>query len=70
MPLTVEAVYEDGVLKPTQPLPLKEHEKVTVIVNPQVSVARQTAGLIPWTGSVEDLDYLIEDVENDLLEGP
>ena len=29
MTLTVEAVYENGVLKPAQPLPLKEHEKVT-----------------------------------------
>jgi predicted nucleic acid-binding protein len=26
MPLTVEAVFENGVLKPTQPLPLKEHD--------------------------------------------
>jgi len=24
MPLTVEAIYENGVLKPTGPLPLKE----------------------------------------------
>jgi predicted DNA-binding antitoxin AbrB/MazE fold protein len=30
--ITVEAVYEDGVLKPAQPLPLKEHEKVSVTV--------------------------------------
>ena len=27
-------------------------------------------GLIRWTGSQEDLDYLINDVENDPLEGP
>ena len=26
MPLTIEAVYENGVLKPAQPLPLKERE--------------------------------------------
>ena len=32
MPLTVEAVYENGVLKPAQPLPLKEHEHVRVTV--------------------------------------
>jgi predicted DNA-binding antitoxin AbrB/MazE fold protein len=32
MAITVEAIYEDGVLKPAQPLPLKEHEKVTVTV--------------------------------------
>jgi predicted DNA-binding antitoxin AbrB/MazE fold protein len=32
MTITIEAVYEDGVLKPVQPLPLKEHEKVCVTV--------------------------------------
>jgi hypothetical protein len=26
--LTVEAIYENGVLKPIEPLPFKEHEKV------------------------------------------
>lgn len=34
MALTVEAVYENGVLKPAEPLPLKEHEKVRVTVEP------------------------------------
>jgi predicted DNA-binding antitoxin AbrB/MazE fold protein len=34
MALTIEAVYENGVLKPAQPLPLKEHEKVRVTVEP------------------------------------
>ena len=70
MPLTVEAVYENGVLRPTQPLPLQEHAKVSSTIQPAISLARQTAGMVPWTGSLEDLDYLIEDVENDPLEGP
>ncbi len=34
MPLTVEAIYENGVLKPAQALPLNEHEKVRVTVQP------------------------------------
>ena len=34
MAFTVEAVYENGVLKPAEPLPLKEHEKVRVTVEP------------------------------------
>jgi predicted DNA-binding antitoxin AbrB/MazE fold protein len=34
MALIVEAVYENGVLKPTQPLPFQEHEKVTITVEP------------------------------------
>ncbi len=32
MTLTVEATYENGVLKPAQPLPLKEFEKVEVMI--------------------------------------
>jgi len=28
MTLTVDAVYENGVLKPSKALPLQEHEKV------------------------------------------
>ena len=34
MAITVEAVYENGVLKPSEPLPFKEHERVTITVEP------------------------------------
>jgi predicted DNA-binding antitoxin AbrB/MazE fold protein len=34
MPLIVEAIYENGVLKPAQPLPFKEQERVTISVEP------------------------------------
>ena len=34
MVITVEAVYENGVLKLNEALPLKEHEKVRVTVEP------------------------------------
>ncbi|MHB1424325.1 MAG: antitoxin family protein [Gemmataceae bacterium] len=46
MAITVEAVYEDGVLKPVQPLPLKEHEKVNVTVEQRPpSLAERIAAL-------------------------
>ena len=32
MPLQVDAIYENGVLRPLQPLDLKEHEHVVVSV--------------------------------------
>jgi predicted DNA-binding antitoxin AbrB/MazE fold protein len=32
MTLTIEAVYENGVLKPAQPLPFKEHEQVRITI--------------------------------------
>jgi predicted DNA-binding antitoxin AbrB/MazE fold protein len=65
MPITVEAIYEDGVLKPLQPLPLQEHEKVRIIVTPAVSRARQTAGLMGWTGSAELAERFATDPELD-----
>jgi predicted DNA-binding antitoxin AbrB/MazE fold protein len=68
MVLTVEATYENGVLKPAQPLPLREHEKVQVIVKPAMSRVRQTAGLIGWTGTQEEADYVALSPELDPLE--
>jgi predicted DNA-binding antitoxin AbrB/MazE fold protein len=58
MTVTIEATYENGVLKPAQPLPLKEHQKVQVTVKSSTSRVRQTAGLIGWTGSQEDADFV------------
>jgi predicted DNA-binding antitoxin AbrB/MazE fold protein len=68
MSITIEATYENGMLKPSQPLPLKEREKVQVTVQP-IHTSRRGYGLIQWTGSLEDLDYLINDSENDPVEG-
>jgi predicted DNA-binding antitoxin AbrB/MazE fold protein len=65
MSLTVEAIYENGVLKPVEPLPLREHEKVRVTVHTGTSRARQTAGLMGWTGSAELADFFATDPELD-----
>ncbi len=34
MAITVDAVYENGTLKPSEPLPLQEHEKVRLTITP------------------------------------
>ena len=70
MALTVEAIYENGVLKPTEPLPFKEQEKVTITVEPTMSLARRTAEMVPWTGDVETLERIAEDPEFGILESP
>ncbi|MEK7754532.1 MAG: antitoxin family protein, partial [Acidobacteriota bacterium] len=33
MTKTLQAVYENGVLRPLEPLPLREHQRVTVTVS-------------------------------------
>jgi predicted DNA-binding antitoxin AbrB/MazE fold protein len=70
MILTVEAIYENGVLKPAQPLPLQEHEKVAITIRSAVSLARQTAGMIPWTGDAQTLERIVSGPEFGILESP
>jgi predicted DNA-binding antitoxin AbrB/MazE fold protein len=63
MEMTIEATYENGVLKPASPLPLAEHERVRVTLERQVGGARRTAGMLGWTGDPEMLHRLAEDPE-------
>jgi predicted DNA-binding antitoxin AbrB/MazE fold protein len=70
MAITIEATYENGVLKPAEPLPLNEHEKVRVTVHTGMSRARQTAGLMGWTGSPELADRFALDPELDFPPSP
>jgi predicted DNA-binding antitoxin AbrB/MazE fold protein len=70
MALEVEATYEGGVLKPTQPLPLREHQRVSITVREETSQARISYGLIPWTGDPEVLRAIAEDPESRVLEYP
>jgi predicted DNA-binding antitoxin AbrB/MazE fold protein len=70
MAITVEAVYENGVLKPAQPLPLKEHEKVCIHIEANLTWAERTAGMLPWNGDPNDLRRIAEGDEFGLLESP
>jgi predicted DNA-binding antitoxin AbrB/MazE fold protein len=70
MPLTFEAIYENGVLKPVEPLPLKEHEKVRVTIQTPVTWVEETAGIIGWKGDPEALRRLALAPEFDLEEEP
>jgi predicted DNA-binding antitoxin AbrB/MazE fold protein len=66
---TVDATYESGVLVPAEPLPLGEHQKVRVTVYAGISRARQTAGLMGWTGSAELAERFATDPELDFGPG-
>jgi predicted DNA-binding antitoxin AbrB/MazE fold protein len=46
MSITVEAVYENGVLKPVQPLPLHERQKVQVTVETLKTPVRDHSALL------------------------
>jgi predicted DNA-binding antitoxin AbrB/MazE fold protein len=65
MTISVEAVYENGVLKPAQPLPLKEQQKVRVTVHAPANWVEATAGIAGWTGTSEELQYFALDPDLD-----
>ena len=64
MSITIEAVYENGVLKPVQPLPLKDRERVQVTVQSNAdaktdpTAAERSYGIIGWKGDHETLERL------------
>ena len=70
MAITVEAVYENGVLKPKDPLPLRENETVRVSIESSITWAERTAGMIPWTGDPDLLRRIAEDDEFGIMESP
>jgi predicted DNA-binding antitoxin AbrB/MazE fold protein len=76
MTITIDAIYENGVLKPAQPLPLKENERVRVCIQSPSDVQRaleaveRSYGLIQWTGDMETLRRVAEDDEFGILESP
>ena len=41
----IEAVYENGVLRPLSPLNLKEHERVKLTVEEEKNSVRATSGM-------------------------
>jgi predicted DNA-binding antitoxin AbrB/MazE fold protein len=70
MPITLEAIYEDGVLRFNQPLPLNEHEKVRVTLEPVLTWAERTAGILNWSGSPEMFRQVAEGDEFSVQESP
>lgn len=76
MVLTVEATYENGLLKPAQALPLREHEKVEITIRTPAAIqaavdaVRRSYGLIGWTGDAETVRRLALDPEFGVEEAP
>jgi len=62
-PLVIEATYENGVLRPAQPLPLKEHEQVRVTIQPKTSWVDETYGILGCKGSHEELEQILAEAE-------
>lgn len=59
MNLEINAVYENGVLRPDQQFPLANGQRVKLTVQPSGSAVERLYGMIQWKGSQQDLDYLL-----------
>ena len=74
MTITVEAIYENGTLKLSQPLPLKERDKVqvtilaTLDVQARLDAVARSYGLLRWTGDPKALERIALDDEFGILE--
>lgn len=63
MTITIQATYENGVLRPAHPLPLQEREHVRVTIHRSDSLADQTYGMIGWSGDKDTFDRLLQESE-------
>ncbi|MBW3538911.1 MAG: antitoxin family protein [Planctomycetes bacterium] len=70
MALVVEAIYENGVLKPSELLPLSENQTVQITIHQDSDWVGETYGIIRWTGDRAALDRFALDPELDPQEAP
>ena len=72
MPITVEAVYENGTLKLAESVPLQNQTKVRVTIHTAAERDRVTTayGLIGWTGDSETVQRIALDPEFGPEESP
>jgi predicted DNA-binding antitoxin AbrB/MazE fold protein len=73
MAITVEAVYEDGVLKPAAALPVNldgQRVWVSLHIDAEPDRVQKAYGLIGWTGDAQSVEHVALDPEFDILEGP
>lgn len=70
MALTVEAVVENGLLRPMQPLPLKENERVRITIQSKDNWVQESYGLCGWKGNTAELRRLALAPDLDLEEEP
>ena len=70
MAITVEAIYENGMLKLDRPLPLAPRAKVRVTVHTAAEEDRvqKAYGLLGWSGDSETVQRVALDPEYGILE--
>jgi predicted DNA-binding antitoxin AbrB/MazE fold protein len=68
MEKTVQAVYEGGVLRPLEPIPLEDRQEVTVTISDEGHVPRDhplLASPVEWANAADD-DISLDEVREAL----
>ncbi len=58
MAITVQAIVENGLLRPTQPLPFGESTRLRITIEVEPNWVDETRGLCGWKGNADDLRRL------------
>ena len=69
MALEVEATYENGILKPSQALPLAEGQRVNLTIQSVGSAAQRFCGSLRWTRDPEELRRYLNDPDESSWSG-
>lgn len=72
MTFQVAGIYDNGIVRLDENLPLADQSRVTITVNVPASnqprkIAQESAGIFKWTGSHEELEQFLGD-DNSILE--
>lgn len=67
MPLEIDAIYDDGVLKLSRDLPLQQGQKVRVTIQSSGGAVQRLAGLIPWSGHSDELTRYLSDPDEGVM---
>ena len=70
MTVSVEAIYENGVLRPLEPLPFVDNERVWITVDSNKIWADITAGMVPRPNDVSVLEDIAMGADFELGEAP
>ena len=65
MGLEIEATYENGILKLPRSLPLEDGVQITITIHAAKRGVKKGYGLLPWTGTHEELERFALDPEFD-----
>jgi len=61
MSVEVQAIYENGMLRPSQELPLQEGQLVNLTIRPAGSAVTRFCGSLRWTRDPEELRRYLDD---------